>query len=349
MTCLTAAKGSPNSWAILLSLTPARLAARMAFTFPGARPLAKSLGLRCRMERPALALPSGFHSGARRPRRRASAATTPRSHSTSSSLQRTIMRPKSSGPMSSAPAEGIGAGGVAGGAGVRGTVAMLKRSGSEIGRARRGMVRRVVSLKSEDQASPRGSRPFEPIVRFRVADLTGRRDRNSRTGVEFPITGPDCRREGAAACIEARDLAGGFLPAVVAFFDASRFALALVRAAAVLFCAALVGAALVFWAGFPRAGAVLAKAICAAVPLAATWRGASSAASGSGSAAGAPPSAISRPKSAARSSPTNVFPASGPFRAPSRAAPRSASNAVSSTARSRNNSSGLWSSRAPMP
>jgi hypothetical protein len=191
MTCLTAAKGSPNSWAILLSLTPARLAARMAFTFPGARPLAKSSGLRCRMERPALASPFGSCSGARRPRRRASAATTPRSRSTSSSLQRTIMRPKSSGLKSSDPAAAIGPGGVAARAGVRGTLLMLNRSGSEIGRARRGMVTRVVSLRSEDQASPRGSRPFEPIGRFRVADLTGRRDRNSRTGVEFPITGPD--------------------------------------------------------------------------------------------------------------------------------------------------------------
>jgi len=156
MTRLTAATGSPNSWAILLSLTPAWLAARMAFTFPGARPSAKSWGLRCRMERRALASPFGSGSGGRRPRRRASAATTPRRRSTSSSLQRTIMRPKSSGLMSRAPAAGIGAGGVAGGAGVRGTVAMLKRSGSEIGRARRGMVRRVVSLRSEGSSFSAG-------------------------------------------------------------------------------------------------------------------------------------------------------------------------------------------------
>jgi hypothetical protein len=172
MTRLTAAKGSPNSWAILLSLIPAWLAARMAFTFPGARPSAKSSGLRCRMERPALALPTGFRSGGRRPRRRASATTTPRSRSTSSSLQRAIMRPKSSGLISSDPAADIDAGGVAGGVGVRGTLSMLKRSGSEIGRARRGMARRIVSLSSEDQASPRGSHPFELLIRLSVADLT---------------------------------------------------------------------------------------------------------------------------------------------------------------------------------
>jgi hypothetical protein len=86
-----------------------------------------------------------------------------------------MIRLKSSGRMSSDSAEGIGAGGVAGGAGVRGTVSMLKRSGSDVGRARRGMV---------------GSRPFELIVCLSVADLTGHRDRNSLTAMTLAPSRP---------------------------------------------------------------------------------------------------------------------------------------------------------------
>jgi hypothetical protein len=82
------------------------------------------------------------------------------------------MRPKSLGLISSNPAADIGAGGVAGGVGVRGTLSMLKRSGSEICRARRGMVRRIVSLSTDDQTSPRESHRFQLLIRLSVVDQT---------------------------------------------------------------------------------------------------------------------------------------------------------------------------------
>ena len=70
---------------------------------------------------------------------------------------------------------------------------------------------------------------------------------------------------------------------------------------------------------------------------------------GGGTAAGASPSAMSRSNSAARSPPLSVFVPSRCVRVSGSAASRLDSSSVSSTARKRNNNSGLWSSRAPTP
>jgi hypothetical protein len=49
------------------------------------------------------------------------------------------------------------------------------------------MVRRIVSLSSEDQASPRGSHPFDLLIRLSVAALTDLWAQNSSS---IPPNGP---------------------------------------------------------------------------------------------------------------------------------------------------------------